>query len=215
MNKQYKASTQIGIADKRTVSIYGTDFVKDLCPHFPSRDRERLYPNLSSAIEDTNAPSLVSCDNIYGEGASILWLQVQLTEVMMFTGIRDKMTFAQRDACATQLRRMGFYVRLSEMMQFFTRFEQGYYKTFQGYERPNPQIITESFLQFLDDLENARKVYYERVRQERESKERAKWDKEAVPYPEHIKNKLERLHNNLNANVQLSKKESSEYGAQS
>lgn len=124
----------------------------------------------------------------------------------MFTGLRDKMTPEQRNALARQLRKMGYHVKMSEFCQFFTRFEQGYYKTFKGYERPNPQVITESFNIFLEELLEMRGVYQAKRIKEQEEADRASWDKTAVPCPEHIRKKLERLYQNTNANVQLSTK---------
>lgn len=169
-------------------------------------NREATYPTLTSAVDDTNAPSLVSVDNIYGKGASIMWLKVQITEMLMYTGLRSKMTDYQQTALARQLRKMAYHVKLSEMMQFFTRFEQGYYKTFHGYERPNPQIVTESFNLFLNDLLEVR------IRQqEKEEEERRRLANEQKSTPEFVQKIAERLKRlDRKFNVRLSKESESE-----
>jgi hypothetical protein len=204
LRTRYEASSSLTNSQAAIVQFYGKDFLKDVCPQFPSKDREGFYPSLSSAVEDNAAPTLVTVDNIYGQGASEMWLQVQITEVLMFTGIRDKMTQGQKAALARQLRRMGYHLKLSEMMQFFSRFEQGYYLSFKGYERPNPQVITGSFTMFLEDLMQEREYYEKKRMQQQQEEEIKRWNKEAVPCPEHIKKKLERLNQKFNTDVRLS-----------
>lgn len=204
MRTRFVASSSLTNSQAAIVQFYGKDFLKDVCPQFPSKNREGFYPSLSSAVEDDAAPTLVTVDNIYGQGASEMWLQVQITELLMFTGLRDKMTQGQKSALASQLRRMGYYVKLSEMMQFFIRLEQGFYYSFQGYERPNPQVITRSFIWFLEDLTKEREYYEDKRRQQQLEEDHKRWNAEAVPCPEHIKKKLERLNQKFNTDVRLS-----------
>ena len=206
MSSQFVALPNLKPLDAKVVALYGSDFLNDVCPKFPSMNREATYPTLTSAVDDTNAPSLVSVDNIYGKGASIMWLKVQITEMLMYTGLRSKMTDYQQTALARQLRKMAYHVKLSEMMQFFTRFEQGYYKTFHGYERPNPQIVTESFNLFLNDLLEVR------IRQqEKEEEERRRLANEQKSTPEFVQKIAERLKRlDRKFNVRLSKESESE-----
>ena len=151
---------------------YGSRFL-DVCACFPSMNKGTVVASLEDAV-GMQAPTLIMVDKTWGEGASVYWLEVQLAEVMMFLGIRDKLTPYQRNALAKLLRQEAYErsITLAEMMIFFSRFENGYYKTFQGYERPNPQVVTKSFAMFKDDLMEMRCDMAEREDNIRKRKER-------------------------------------------
>lgn len=148
---------------------------------------------MSAILAET--PALQFVDRVYGKGCSLWWLEKQIKEVMIFTGILDKMSTYQRVALASALRSeaVPMCVTLSEMMVFFSRFEKGNYKTFHGYERPNPQIVTESFAMFIDELVRVR----EDARAEKKKREDAEFyrrmKEEAVPPPAHIIEKWKNL----------------------
>lgn len=113
----------------------------------------------------------------------------------MFTGILDKMSTYQRVALASSLRSeaVPMCVTLSEMMVFFSRFEKGQYKTFHGYERPNPQIMTESFAMFIDDLVRAREEASAEKKRREDAEFYRRMKEEAVPPPAHILEKWKNL----------------------
>ena len=183
---------------------YGTDFLGDVCPQFPSMHKDKIYPTMSSAIR-ANAPCVQLADRVWGDvqykGKSVkcseAWLIVQLTEVMAYLGLRDKMTDFQIRTTAGLLHSEAIpkCVTLAEFMQFFLRFEQGYYNKFHGYERPNPQEINESFQTFLDELVVVRRRVKEDVERERSAREYEQMIADRVDMPENIKRKWDARHN--------------------
>lgn len=193
-----QAHSQLPLREQKRVAeclqTYGDDFNAVCLRQFVTLGKERFYPTMMSAIL-AETPALQFVDRVYGRGCSLWWLEKQIKEVMIFTGILDKMSTYQRVALASALRSeaVPMCVTLSEMMVFFSRFEKGNYKTFHGYERPNPQIVTESFAMFIDELVRVR----EDARAEKKKREDAEFYRrmreEAVPPPAHIIEKWKNL----------------------
>lgn len=177
------------------LSKYGEELTDEVYrQHFPARGRTRLYPNLEAAII-AETPTLQLWDRVYGEGKSEKWVRVQIREVLAFAGVREMFNDYQIETTAEVLKSMcvPLAITMSELMVFFTRFEQGMYKSFVGYNHPNPQVILESFKTFTDELMMKRGSVYDKMRQaevERKANEAAE---QAVPCPDHIKQHLDKL----------------------
>lgn len=188
------------------IAKYGDKFFPDLCAKFPTKNRERLYPNMEIAIRE-HAPSLQEMDRTWSEDVplSIVWLKFQLSEVFAYVGLRDKISEEQKTALAKNLRSMcvnqHMAVTMAELMVFFTRFEQGKYERFYGYEHANPQVVTTSFETFLNELYNTRIEVYREMKSEKEIKDREQWAKDAVPVPESSRKKIEELTKMFNADA--------------
>lgn len=180
------------------ISRYGDKFYPDVCSAFPTKNREQLYPTLDKAIR-AEAPSLQELDRTWSDEIklSVVWLKFQLSEVFAYVGLRDKVSEEQKTTLAKNLRSMcvdsHMAVSMSELMVFFTRFEQGKYERFYGYEHANPQVVTASFSTFLDELYERRNEVLKQMRQEEELRQREEWAKNAVPMPESSKRKLAEL----------------------
>lgn len=187
------------------ITQYGDKFFPDLCKKFPTRGREIKYPSLQSAIREL-APSLQELDLTWSDDIplSVVWLKYQLSEVIAYVGLRDKISEEQKTTLAKNLRNMcvnqHMAVTMAELMVFFYRFEQGRYERFYGYEHANPQIITSSFSTFLDELYQMRIEVRRQMRSEREIREREEWARTAVPMPEGTKRKFNELVKSLNIN---------------
>lgn len=192
------------------IARYGDKFFPDLCTKFPTKNRERLYPNLEVAIRE-QAPSLQEMDRTWSDDVplSIVWLKFQLSEVFAYVGLREKVSEEQKTTLAKNLRSMcvnqHMAVTMAELMVFFTRFEQGKYERFYGYEHANPQVVTASFETFLDELYTIRAEVYREMKSEKEIRDREQWAKDAVPVPEESRKKLEELARMLNADVEEQK----------
>lgn len=215
--KARQAICSLALIDRQRVdeliTKYGETFYPDLCLRFPTKNRERAYPTLERAIRD-KAPTLQEVDRVWsddGQYLSVVWLKIQLTEVFSFIGLRDKVTEEQKTSLAKTLRSMcvdqNMHVTLAELMVFFTRFNQGRYQRFMGYEHANPQVITMSFSAFLDELYARRIEVYQRMKNECEILEREEWAKTAVPAPESSKALLEKLQKSLRADYDKRKAE--------
>lgn len=200
--------SSLALIDRKRIDFliakYGEYFYPDLCSRFPTYNRERLYPNLEVAIRD-KAPSLQEMDRVWSDDVqlSLVWLKYQLTEVFAYVGLRDKISEIQKTSLAKVLRNMcvdqHMAVTLSELMVFFSRFEQGKYERFFGYEHANPQVVTSSLETFLNELYERRVEVYRQMKSEQELAERDEWAKSAVPPPESSKKKMEELFNHFNA----------------
>lgn len=167
----------------QAIRRYGADFIAEVSKrYFPSSGRDELYPTIESAIR-TDAPTLQFADRVWGNGCSKLWLTVQLAEVCIYLGIRDKISKQQTYALADALRSEAVInaVTMSEMMVFFSNFEKGKYETFHGWERPNPQVITKSFQRFLEELLPERQRVRQQIDAEEERRRREEYDKRNPP----------------------------------
>lgn len=202
---QNNPSTDLANLSQKATAIFKSlnPEVKCLLASFPSKDKQSVYPSLHSACEDDSSPALTKIDAQYGNNTSIIWLSVQLIQIATFTGICEKLRWEQLEETARNFRSMSaeFGVTLAEMMVFFSRFEQGYYQQFIGYERPNPQVITKSFRFFLeDDLISTRVKIHEAKERERRDLERAEAKANATPMPDNIAKRLTQLYNKTDIN---------------
>lgn len=215
--KRRDAICSLALTDRQRVDCliekYGDRFYPDVCKHFPTRNRERLYPTLEKAIR-SNAPSLQEVDRVWsddGQTLSVVWLKIQLTEVFSFVGLREKMSESQKTALAQTLRSMcvdmNMHVTMAELMVFFTRFRQGRYQRFMGYEHANPQVVTASFSDFLDELYRRRIEVHQQMKNEREVREREDWARTAVPMPESSKRLYEQLMGKMRTDLDKAKAE--------
>lgn len=160
---------------------------------YPTLKKQDAYPTLHDACYDDDAPSLARIDNEYGKNTSVFWLSVQLIQVASYTGICEKLRWNQVEDTARNIRQIGYHITLPEMMQFFSRFEQGYYQQFIGYERPNPQVIMKSFQRFITELMEERIRVSREKEAERAEEERRKAKANAVPPPPEIAERLEKF----------------------
>jgi hypothetical protein len=115
------------------------------------------------------APSLTRTRTTYGMETARMWLNIQITELCVFTAIQEKPTMAQIDMiCDVIISNFG-YLKVTELMVFFLKFKAGEYGKFFGVI--DGLVITEALHKFMDFrkqmIEKAERMELDRQREER------------------------------------------------
>lgn len=79
-----------------------------------------------------HAPSLTRVKVSFGEEIANNWLIIQITDLALFCGIKEKPDMAQVEAIARTIIANYGYLKLTELMVFFQRFKAGKHGTFYG-----------------------------------------------------------------------------------
>lgn len=96
-----------------------------------------------------DAPSLWQVRKAYGGDALDSWLDIQLTDLVNFCGVKGKEDFSRiTDAVVAVVADNFGYLKLSELMLFFNQFKAGMYGRFYG--SVDPMVITEALQSFLE-----------------------------------------------------------------
>lgn len=96
-----------------------------------------------------DAPSLSLVAKSFGTGTRDNWLDIQLTELAVFSGCKDKLTSHQIDALIDIIAEKYYYLKVTELMYFFRKFKAGDYGKFYG--AVDPLTITCALKEFCDD----------------------------------------------------------------
>lgn len=121
-----------------------------------------------------DAPSLSLLAKSFGAGARDNWLDIQFTELAVFSGCKDKLSSHQIDALIDIVAEEYYYLKVTELMYFFRKFKAGEYGKFYG--AVDPLTITCALKEFCDD----RRTILRRL--EQQDKERQQRND-----PEHIR----------------------------
>lgn len=173
-------------------SRYGNSFITDFLPAYPTKHRGLVVKSLMDAVSK-QSPSLASLDNEYPNKPSLFWLKYQLIEVFSYCGVYKNLTEYQIRRTAELIRHEYYWVTVTELMEFFTRFEAGKYRKMYGY---NPQDLLQSLNSFAGDIQQVRGEYEGRLA----AKKRRELDeKRTLTYEEwcELKNKKPKNLDNL------------------
>lgn len=112
-----------------------------------------------------SAPTLWELGGAYGRNISRAWLEVQLNDLAMYAGVREKLTPEARAELAVMIMKDYAHYKLTELMLFFQKYKRCKYGRFYG--MVDPMAIFGALQEF--DLE--RRLEYahheaERVREE-------------------------------------------------
>lgn len=97
------------------------------------------------------APTLYEVRKYYSPEAVDSWLDAQLSNLVMFCGVKGKDEFTSSafvNAVTAVIADNFGYLKLSELMLFFQQFKAGKYGRFYG--SIDPMVITEALQAFLD-----------------------------------------------------------------
>lgn len=129
-----------------------------------------------------DAPSLSLIAKSFGTSARDNWLDIQLTELAVFSGCKDRLTSQQINSLIDIIAEEYHYLKVTELMDFFRRFKLGEYGKFYG--SVDPLVITTALKEF---LQQRRQILYaldqedrERGKREDASRIRFKRDYEAA-----------------------------------
>lgn len=118
-----------------------------------------------------NFPTLADLKYYFGDNMPIIWLLPQLLNLSEFCGCKDKLTEGQIEETASLIARDFFYLKVTELMLFFSFFKTGKYGRFYG--AIDPLLIISGIRTFIDDFRNKAIDRREtQLRMERQEKEK-------------------------------------------
>lgn len=100
-----------------------------------------------------NFPTMAQISNKFGKEVAVAWCIPQLSDLSEFCGCKGKITPKQIKECSWLIAQNYFYLKISELMLFFSRFKQGKYGRFYG--SVDPMIIMSSLQDFLGERNDA------------------------------------------------------------
>ena len=106
-----------------------------------ARHPERTYTG--------TAPTLATIAVGYGEPVAIVWICIQLENVNLFAGVKEKMPVSRQKELSVLILTENPFLKASEMLLFFHRLKCGRYGRFYG--SVDALTITTSLLQFMDE----------------------------------------------------------------
>lgn len=106
-----------------------------------AREWERAYLG--------TAPQLSVVSRGYGKDTAIVWLCLQLENINLFAGVKEKMTVGRQKELAGLLLAEYGHLKVSELLLFFHRLKCGRYGRFYG--SVDALFISSSLLQFVDE----------------------------------------------------------------
>lgn len=115
---------------------------------------ERKEPICSflEATKDTN--SLICIDRSFGNGVSLKWIKTQLLDLFRICGAGSVVSDYQIVIIARRIRKVYFYLSLSELTYFFESFIGGCYGTLFVGKTVNPQNLMIALKNFDNDRTN-------------------------------------------------------------
>lgn len=112
--------------------------------------------NTRLALTD-DTPTLGNVDTAFGKGAAGDWLMAELEDLSEFCGCKDKFTIDQMEHTAMMIRTNNSYLKVSELLLFFSWVKRGKYGRFYG--ALDPIIV----LGALDEFVNWRSRQLEQI----------------------------------------------------
>lgn len=95
------------------------------------------------------APQLATVSAGYGEPVAVVWLCIQIENVNVFAGVKEKMSVERQKELAGLILAEYDYLKVTELLLFFHRLKCGRYGRFYG--TVDALFIASSLLAFLDE----------------------------------------------------------------
>lgn len=95
------------------------------------------------------APQLATVCAGYGEPVAVVWLCIQIENVNLFAGVKEKMPVERQKELAGLILTEYAYLKTTELLLFFHRLKCGRYGRFYG--TVDALFIASALLQFLDE----------------------------------------------------------------
>jgi len=136
------------------------DFLRIFAPELQTlaaREWEKVYTG--------TAPTLAVVAHGYGEEVAIVWLCLQLENINLFAGVKEKMPVGRQKELSQLIITEYSHLKVSEFLLFFHRLKCGRYGRFYG--TVDALFISSSLLQFMDE----RKKDLSRLTEQREQEQ--------------------------------------------
>lgn len=95
------------------------------------------------------APQLATVSAGYGEPVAVVWLCIQIENVNLFAGVKEKMAVERQKELAGLILTEYGYLKATELLLFFHRLKCGHYGRFYG--AVDALFIASALLIFLDE----------------------------------------------------------------
>lgn len=140
----------------------------------------RSYLPEKQRAEQQPAPTLALVSRTYRAETAIAWLIAQLHSLAEYAGVKDKFSQEQLEEQAALILSEYYFLRLSELMDFFRLFKLGKFGKFYG--NADPLVVTEALSKFLAYRARIIDRLLERQRTEQAQRERSERTSQAVSF---------------------------------
>lgn len=168
---------------QQAITQYGDGYMAFL-RKFPAPAKRKDYIRSVYDAVSREGMSLNSIDNYFGEGASLTWLKLMLTDLLKYLGAFDITTVSQIKGTAGRMRLLCANMTPSELTYFFMSFSVGDYGKLYAGRSVNPQDILIGLKGFKANVFEQRAIYEEAKQQRKREEEYEQYKKDSIGYDE-------------------------------
>jgi len=151
---------------------------------FPAPAKRKDYIRSVYDAVSREGMSLNSIDAYFGEGASLTWLKLMLTDLLKYLGAFDITTVSQIKGTAGRMRLLCANMTPSELTYFFMSFSVGDYGKLYAGRSVNPQDILIGLKGFKANVFEQRAIYEDAKQQRKREEEYEQYKKDSIGYDE-------------------------------
>lgn len=168
---------------QQAITQYGDNYMAFL-RKFPAPAKRKDYIRSVYDAVSREGMSLNSIDDYFGEGASVTWLKLMLTDLLKYLGAFDITTVSQIKGTAGRMRLLCANMTPSELTYFFMSFSVGDYGKLYAGRSVNPQDILIGLKEFRAKVFEQRAVYEDAKLQRKREEEYEQHKKDSIGYDE-------------------------------
>lgn len=168
---------------QQAITQYGDGYMAFL-RKFPAPAKRKDYIRSVYDAVSREGMSLNSIDAYFGEGASVTWLKLMLTDLLKYLGAFDITTVSQIKGTAGRMRLLCANMTPSELTYFFMSFSVGDYGKLYAGRSVNPQDILIGLKEFRAKVFEQRAVYEDAKLQRKREEEYEQYKKNSIGYDE-------------------------------
>ena len=168
---------------QQAITQYGDGYMAFL-RKFPAPAKRKDYIRSVYDAVSREGMSLKSIDAYYGEGASLTWLKLMLTDLLKYLGAFDITTVSQIKGTAGRMRLLCANMTPSELTYFFMSFSVGDYGKLYAGRSVNPQDILIGLKEFKANVFEQRAIYEDAKQQRKREEEYEQYKKDSIGYDE-------------------------------
>lgn len=168
---------------QQAITQYGDGYMAFL-RKFPAPAKRKDYIRSVYDAVSREGMSLKSIDAYFGEGASLTWLKLMLTDLLKYLGAFDITTVSQIKGTAERMRLLCANMTPSELTYFFMSFSVGDYGKLYAGRSVNPQDILIGLKEFKANVFEQRAIYEDAKQQRNREEEYEQYKKDSIGYDE-------------------------------
>ena len=168
---------------QQAITQYGDGYMAFL-RKFPAPAKRKDYIRSVYDAVSREGMSLKSIDAYFGEGASLTWLKLMLTDLLKYLGAFDITTVSQIKGTAERMRLLCANMTPSELTFFFMSFSVGDYGKLYAGRSVNPQDILIGLKEFKANVFEQRAIYEDAKQQRKREEEYEQYKKDSIGYDE-------------------------------